>query len=280
MCVYDDFDGVYFTIQSIRLYHPEVLDDIEFVVIDNNPASEQGISTKRFVESIPNSKYFEFTEYTSTSIKNKVFEYSNTEFVLCVDCHVLISPGGLKQLIEYFETEDTGDLLHGPLIYDRLDNVSTHMNNQWGSHMQGKWGKDPKYKDETSAPFDIFAQGMGLFACRKDSWLGFNPNFRGFGGEEVYIHNKFRQQGKRVLLLPFLGWLHRFYRPNGVPYKNTYEDRYRNYLIGRIELQLEADDVDDIFSDVLSNDTREKIKSEVFKLFTTSKCPCPCKCKG
>ena len=34
MATHDDFNGVYFTIQSIRLFHKEVLDDIEFVIID------------------------------------------------------------------------------------------------------------------------------------------------------------------------------------------------------------------------------------------------------
>ena len=28
MCTHDDYDGVYFTIQSILLFHPEVRDDI------------------------------------------------------------------------------------------------------------------------------------------------------------------------------------------------------------------------------------------------------------
>jgi hypothetical protein len=30
MATYDDYDGVYFSLQAIRLYHPEVLDDIEY----------------------------------------------------------------------------------------------------------------------------------------------------------------------------------------------------------------------------------------------------------
>ena len=274
MCVYDDFDGVYFTIQSIRLYHSEIIDNIEFIVIDNNPTSKYGVATKKFVTSIDNCRYFEFTDYTSTTVKNKVFEYANTPYVLCIDCHVMLVPGSLNKLIEYFETTDTGNLLHGPLLWDNLTSVSTHLSNEWGTYMQGKWQTDDRYKNGDSKPFNIYAQGMGLFACRKDSWLEFNRNFRGFGGEEIYIHEKYRKNGKHVILLPFLGWLHRFGRPNGVPYPNTFTDRYRNYLIGRIELQQDTDEIDDMFISVLSADEQESIKDEVVKLFTKSKCKC------
>lgn len=275
MCVYDDYDGVYFTIQSIRMYHKEVLDLIEFIVVDNNPISKSGQTTKKFINNIPNAKYIAFDEYTSTSLRNKIFENANTPYVLCIDCHILLVPNSIKKLIQYFESTDNGNLLHGPLMYDNLQNVSTGFNNNWGAYMHGQWDLDSRYVDENTEPFEIFAHGMGLFACRKDSWLGFNHNFRGFGGEEIYIHNKFRKHNKKVILLPFLQWLHRFDRPLGVPYKNSFEDRYRNYIIGRIELQEDPDDVEDIFSDVLSEDQREAIKTDIIKLFKGT-----CSCRG
>jgi hypothetical protein len=37
MATYDDYDGVYFSIQALRIYHPEILDGVEFIVIDNHP---------------------------------------------------------------------------------------------------------------------------------------------------------------------------------------------------------------------------------------------------
>src|SRR5262249_33041738 len=72
----------------------------------------------------------------------------------------------------------------------------------------------------------------------KEAWLGFNPRFRGFGGEEFYIHEKFRQAGRQCWCLPWLRWLHRFGRPGGVPYPNTLEDRLWDYLVGWDELGL------------------------------------------
>jgi hypothetical protein len=91
-------------------------------------------------------------------------------------------------------------------------------------------------------------QGLGVFSCRKQAWLGFNPNFRGFGGEEGYIHEKFRQAGARTLCLPALRWLHRFGRPAGIPYRVTVEEKLRNYLIGHLELGLSIQPVIEHFS--------------------------------
>ena len=47
MCTYDDINGVYFSLQSLRLYHPLVQDDkVELIVIDNNPAGTWHSVTK------------------------------------------------------------------------------------------------------------------------------------------------------------------------------------------------------------------------------------------
>jgi hypothetical protein len=68
---------------------------------------------------------------------------------------------------------------------------------------------------------------MGVFSCRKGAWPGFNPMFRGFGGEEGYIHEKFRQAGGRCLCLPWLRWTHRFGRPAGIGYSLTVGEKLR-----------------------------------------------------
>lgn len=292
MCTYDDFDGVFFTIQSIILYHPEIIDLVEFIVVDNNPMSASGIATAEYIKKVKEAQYIPFTEYTSTSIRNIIFERAKAPYVLCIDCHVLLRPSSIQKLIEYFDNKDTGDLLHGPLINESVDVVATSMKDTWGAHMHGQWHVDTNYVDEHTEPYDIFAMGMGLFACKKDSWLGFNPNFRGFGGEEVYIQEKYRKHNKRVILLPFLQWLHRFSRPLGVPYPNKYRDRYRNYIIGRMELWQDSSDVDAIFADVLSVDEINDIKTEAVNLFVAESSikevlpeaskivTSNCKCKG
>ena len=99
------------------------------------------------------------------------------------------------------------------------------------------------------------AELCSLFSCRKDAWLSFNPRFRGFGGEEGYIHEKFRRAGRRCLCLPALRWMHRFSRPGGVPYRLTVEDKLRNYLIGHAELGMDIAPVLRHFADFLPSET-------------------------
>lgn len=242
MATHDDYDGLFFSIQSIRMHHKEVLDDVEFVIIDNNPFSKHGEAIQNFIKNIKEPfQYLPFTKYQSTTVKNKVFELADTPYVLCIDSHVLLESGSLKKLIDFYDSgKDYGNLLQGPLVYDCMNAISTHFNlDEWSSNMWGTWATDQRGIDPSSDPFEIPAQGMGLFSCRKDSWLGFNKEFRGFGGEEGYIHEKYRKHGKKTLCLPFLRWNHRFTRPNGTTYPNTLSERFRNYCIGFEELCLD-----------------------------------------
>ena len=136
----------------------------------------------------------------------------------------------------YRDYPDCDDLLQGPLIYDDLESISTHFDPIWRGQMWGVWATADRARDPDAEPFDIPMQGMGAFSCRKRAWLGVNPRFRGFGGEEGYIHEKFRQARRRTLCLRWLRWTHRFGRPNGVRYPLTVDDKLRNYLIGHAEL--------------------------------------------
>ena len=105
--------------------------------------------------------------------------------------------------------------------------------------------------------------GMGVFSCKKREWLGFNESFKGFGGEEYYIHEKYKQKGGRCICVKDFKWMHRFNRPNGIPFPNTLEDRLHNYIVGRKELNLPYDDVIEEFNKVLDvkviNDVIEQI---------------------
>jgi hypothetical protein len=177
----------------------------------------------------------------------------------------------LKRLIDFYDSGlDGGNLLQGPIIYDDLKNYSTHFDFTWRGHMLGTWQTDERGSDKDNDPFEIPSQGLGLFSCRKDSWLGFNKEFRGFGGEEGYIHKKYIKNGKRTLCLPFLRWLHRFNRPNGVTYPNKYEERFRNYMLGFHELNLPTNELKEHFKDVLSEDKQSEIEKEVIGLLQNS----------
>jgi hypothetical protein len=271
MAVYDDFDGVYFTIQSIRLHHPEVLDDIDFLVLDNNPLGPAGESIRAFATSVPNLRYVPEVRSVGTAIRGRLFELADTPCVLCLDCHVLLAPGSLARLLRYFEhNPNTPDLLQGPLLRDGLGSCMTHMEPRWSDGMYGAWAHDERGDDPEAEPFDIPMQGLGLFACRRNSWPSFNRDFHGFGGEEGYIHGKFRRAGGRTLCLPFLRWIHRFGRPGGVPYAIRWEDRIMNYLIGFNELEWDTTPVKKHFTELLGGEVVAGCEATYRALFNRS----------
>ena len=264
MATYDDYDGVYFTVQAVRLYHPEVTEETEILVVDNNPDGPCGDSLRKLADWIPGDRYLLNRDARGKASRDRVFREAQAPYVMCMDSHVLPVPGAFKQLIDYFDTHpDCHDLLQGALVYDDLKSVSTHFEPVWSSGMYGVWKTDERGKDPDHEPFEIPMQGLGLFACRKDAWLGFNPRFPGGGGEEGYIHEKFRQAGRRTLCLPFLRWLHRFARPFGTRYPNIWEERIRNYWIGWTELGLDTTSLETHFKEHLGTEVFTRAQSQV-----------------
>jgi hypothetical protein len=259
MATYDDFDGVYFTLQALRLYHD--LDRTELLVVDNYGCPH----TREFVRDWAGGTYILATDIAGTATsRDLVFRSASGTVVLCCDSHVLFAPGVIARLRRFYREEpDCADLLQGPLVYDDGRLMSTHFDPVWREQMWGVWATDPRGEDIDGEPFDIPMQGLGAFSCRTDAWLGFHPAFRGFGGEEGYIHEKFRRAGRRCLCVPWLRWMHRFGRPRGTPYPLTIEDKLRNYLLGHTELGLDLTPVLAHFSQYLPADRVARLADEV-----------------
>ena len=259
MATYDDFDGVYFTIQALRLYHD--LEDTELLVVDNYGCSQ----TADFVRGWARSRYILAKDVVGTAApKDLVFRKASGQAVLCCDSHVLFVPGAIARLRRFYrEHPDCGDLLQGPLVYDDGELVSTHFDPVWRDQMWGIWATDERGYDRDGEPFEIPMQGLGVFSCRAEAWPGFHPEFRGFGGEEGYLHLKFRRAGRRCLCLPWLRWMHRFGRPRGVPYPLTVEDKLRNYLLGHAELGLDPAPVLSHFAQYLPADRIDHIAAQI-----------------
>lgn len=250
--VYDDYEGVYFTYQSLRLNNLDIDDELDYVIIDNNPSSVEGKAVKKFCEDSQKIRYFPFEEKTSNSVKNEIFKVAEGKFCMSIDCHILFEPNSIKKLINLFEENpESNDLYHGAMLYDQLEKHGpvTHMEPVWRGNMLGTWACNDKGKNKNSEPFEIPMHGCGIFATRTESWLGFNEKFTGFGGEEGYIHEKYKQDDRKIWCLPFLRWIHRFNRPRGVPYPLIIEERIRNYLIGHKELGLPYDDIIEHFNE-------------------------------
>jgi hypothetical protein len=245
MATYDDYEGVYFTVQSARLHHPEIS---EIIILDNNPSSIHGQFSKNLADWQTKEcklKHIPYTEKKSTSNRSKIFDFATNEHVIIADSHVLFFPNSIKALKDFYLNDHKPyDFVQGPMMYDNLKSYSTHLDPVWRSNFYGTWAT----KESQDKYFEIPSMGLGSFSCKKSEWLGFNPLFKGFGGEEGYIHEKYRKKGGRCLCLQDFKWLHRFNRPHGVPFPNILEDRCYNYFIGRFELEMDYMDVAEHFS--------------------------------
>jgi len=258
----NDYDGVYFTIQSIRLHHPEILDEVEFLVLDKAPTGPCAEALQDLANWCKNYRYIPYRSAQGTAVRDLLFREAAGEFVLCIDSHVLFVPGSLARFLEYCKhNRTTNDLLQGPLLSDALEALATHFSPKWSHGMYGVWALDERGKDASGPPFEIEMQGLGVFGCRREAWPGFNPRLAGFGGEEGYIHEKIRRGG-RTLCLPFLGWMHRFQRPMGIRYNVSWEDRIRNYLLIYDELGLDPTPVMSHFEEFIGSEPARALVAE------------------
>ena len=98
---HNDFSGAWFTIQDIRkelLFNKrkDLLEKIEFVIVENDAESDHSESLKNFsINNLAKNKSLSYnicrTEGTSSS-RNMIIDNANGEFVLVLDCHVLLCP--------------------------------------------------------------------------------------------------------------------------------------------------------------------------------------------
>ena len=304
MATFDDFHGIFFSTQALRMYQD--MEGVNLIVLDNNPKSPDGKETASFVNSIKQGcdiEYHTFEENTGTTqTREKLFELAKGDVVMVMDCHVMLQANALYNLKDFYrkaESDMRKNLFTGPLWMDHLGHTCTHFECDWRSEMWGTWAtawrdKDGNLfvgrnqdnqlemkalnsdgpwmqsgfawaqheaellkqgfyvagtKDDWDKPFEIPAQGLGMFISARDSWLGFNKDFRSFGGEECYIHEKYRQAGRKTFCLPWMKWNHRFGRPGGPKYPITREGKMRNYILGYQELGKDLEEVRHHFVD-------------------------------
>lgn len=247
MPTYDDYDALWGTVQSNWELHEEYINEV--IVVDNNPTGEQAETLKAFCQQADKTLYVPFGDAKGTAAaKNAAVANAHSDYVICVDSHVTIARGGVAALADFFKAHPRCmDLVQGPLKYDNRVDVSTHFSDVWSGEMWGQWDTDERHKSKLW--FHIPAQGMGAFAVRKEAWLGFNPAFRGFGGEEWYIHEKYRRAGRQAWCVSGFKWLHKFARPNGVKYPIWRFDKVRNYCIGFQELGMSLEPIKAHFLD-------------------------------
>jgi hypothetical protein len=84
------------------MHHPEVLDQCELLVVDNNPGSISSRMLQDLAALVP-LRYVAFNEISGTALKDMVIREARGKYVLCMDCHVMYPPGPAEEANEIVE---------------------------------------------------------------------------------------------------------------------------------------------------------------------------------
>lgn len=234
VCIAVDHDrpGLWATLVSLReqIVDDDLEDKVEIVVCNNAPNSAHTAEIKSDCKSIPNCRYIEESKKGSAVAKNAAIAAAMGKAILQIDSHVFLRASNktLKKVVEFWENSDSDDLYFGPLIHQSLTQknyfpergewgvrdclVSTHLYPEWSEDNAsfGKWRVNGIAYDTDAAPFEIYGSGCGCFTAKRATWLGFDPQSRGFGMEEAWLPDQYRKHGRKVYCLPPLRWVHRF----------------------------------------------------------------------
>lgn len=235
MVVYGEFPNAWFTVQALRAMHGP---RFKLLVLD---AAPRGCPQTRAVTLAAGGAYHSRPDLCHTAAgRDHLVRLAETPWVLVLDPHVLIEPGGLNALmLTVADGRHDRDILTGPLLSDDGRGLSSHWRPNAPGRLWGEWAADPRVSG--ADPFGIPMQGLGLFAAHRDHWPGLHPLHRGFGAEEGYLHEVYRRAGGRCLCLPALKWRHQFRGPaNGAPYPRPAHDHPRNLLLHHRELGLDT----------------------------------------
>jgi len=241
MATFDDFDGCEFTLTFLRneLTGRGIADQVELLVVNNNPESYDGKRIESLCEKV-GARHIPFGEKVGSSApRDHAIRSARGRWVACCDCHIQFLFGVLPQLLEFCETTDSPDIYHGPLVNEGMLNddgtprlVWTHWVPIWGNNgMLGKQAGLPMDQLAAGEPIEIVGAGLGLFVVMREHWLGFPPELQGFGSEELCLHQAYRQAGRKAWLLPWMDWWHKFRDPNKAPpYPTFHGQTCWNYL--------------------------------------------------
>jgi hypothetical protein len=231
MATFNDYDGLYFTIQAIRTYH-KLPANVEFLVLDNNPGSSHSAAIEHLLKSVPNSRYIPIGGKPSSWVKYEAFKHATGDIILGLDCHVLLAPRFFGRLKTFFQNNANRlNMLTGPVVFNNLRTIATSMNPVWNKHDFGVWMR----QDLSKGYAEVQMQGMGCFAIRKDAWVDIPSTFSGFGAEEWFMAEHVRRWGGKVISHPQMRWVHRFKWPKR-EFPLLLDDKVRNYYTGWFNL--------------------------------------------
>ena len=130
------------------MYHNLI--ECEIIVVDNNPSNRASATLRKQVnewhkKGNAGARYIEATDKIGAAYTRNVgFAEAEGEFVLALDCHVLLSMHAIGRLLKYYTiNRETTSLLTGPLLPSSLNpkKISTHFDDVWRGGSHGIWGR-------------------------------------------------------------------------------------------------------------------------------------------
>lgn len=262
MANYDDAEGAWWTLSSLRLNHvPLGNNEIDLLVCDDMPERNKEL-LKVCADS--RARYIHLGRNQGPArAKDGVWENAVGDNVLVIDSHVLLAPGVIQYLIENGD-EIKSDMWVGPLLNESGGTVATELLPELRGAFFGIW----TVNSDPSRIREIHAHGSAFAFMARKTWPGFSPHFRGFAGEEIYIHDKVRRAGGKVLLVRDLGWIHRFSRfGRAITYKLTLNDKLRNYTIAAYEMGWNVPQMWEYIGKNLPMDQRQAVAKDLLAIY-------------
>ena len=264
MPTYNDFDGVYFTLQALRLYQD--LADTELLVVDNYGCEH----TKKFVEGGAKGRYILATDAVGTAAaKNRVFAEARGEAVLCCDSHVLFDPGAIARLKAYYRSIPTAAIsCKGLSWHDDLKTISTHYKPGVAERDVGHLGDGPAREwIRRGSRSRSGCRGWGSSVAARQRLAGLQSGLsRLRRRRRLHPREGPARREPAACACPGCAGCTASAGPAGVPYPALLFDKVRNYIIGFTEVGLDREPIRSHFSNRLSAEQFAAMEAEAVAL--------------
>lgn len=224
----DEADTLWFTLHSLQMHTRGPLverDGMEIVVADNDPGAKTcGKTVEEVCAAFAHARFP--VRYLAAGEVKSVFYPRNRgaaaaegEHLLFLDSHVLLAPYAIEALHRLFLKRSelhTYALLpdlylaHIPIAFSDPDKQFGPYKLRLRGDFWGEWTPMSKLPPPGSGnglkaiTYPIGASGLWCYSTPKAAWeavRGYNPNFLGYAGGEVYLELKYWLLGGHVVLL-------------------------------------------------------------------------------
>ena len=137
--------------------------------------------------------------------------------------------------------------------------------------MYGVWESDPRGEDPQAAGIDIPMQGLGLFACRRGAWPGFDPGSAGLAVKKATSTRRRASAADERCVCRSCDGSTGSSGPSVHLIVTRWEDRIHNYYVGFTELGLDTAEMEAHFAELLGAETCARILAEIKAAYPAAK---------